>query len=80
MSRKAIWAYAVAGALLLGATAYMVDRSHAIFREECRQLCEPRGMDYKVRAKPVNTVLPTEYPGECICVPPSAKRWWEFWK
>ena len=79
MSRKAISAYALAGAMLLGATAYMVDRSHAIFREECRQRCDASSMDYKVRARPANTIV-AEYPGECICVPRAPKRWWEIWR
>jgi hypothetical protein len=65
--------------LLVVATAYMLDRSHAIVREECRRLCDPVGMDYTIRAVPVNP-LDLKYPGECICVPRPARRWWEIWK
>ena len=75
---KGIWPYAVALALLLGVTAYMLDRSYAIFREECRQLCEPLGLDFKVTAVPRSVEL--KYPARCDCVARRAKRWWEIWK
>jgi hypothetical protein len=79
VSRTALCAYAVAAALLLGATFYVLDRSHALVGESCRQLCDPIGMDYKVRAVPLDRLDP-KYPGECLCVPRVPKRWWELWK
>jgi hypothetical protein len=79
VSRTALCAYAVAAALLLGATMYMVDRSHAVFREECRRICDPIGMDFRVRAVPRESRDLT-YPARCDCVARLAKRWWEVWK
>ena len=79
MGWRQLWPYALAFALLLGASGYMLNRSHAIVREECRQQCEPRGMDYKVRAVPRDPIQLT-YPAVCDCVPRAAKRWWEVWK
>ena len=75
---KGLWPYALAFAVLLGATAYMLDRSHAIFREECRRLCAPLGLDPKVTAVPRSAEL--KYPARCDCVAPRARRWWEVWK
>ena len=79
MGWRSLWPYALAFAVLLGATAYMLDRSHAVFREECRQRCEPLGLDYKVRAVPRDS-LDLTYPGRCDCVARVPKRRWEIWK
>lgn len=57
----------------------MLNRSHAIFREQCRAQCEVIGMDYKVRAV---ARAPQELtcPAECVCVVRVEKRRWEIWK
>lgn len=67
------------GAAVLGSTVYMVNRSHSIFGDQCRTRCAAFGMDYRVRPVPP-PVYGVEYPGECVCVPRAAKRWWEIWR
>ena len=66
-------------AVLTVPAVYIVNKSNAIFREECRQLCDASGMDFKIRAVGPYAGGRLDYPGECQCVQRGEKQWWKFW-
>ena len=41
--------YLLGLALLIISAVYLLNASHSIVREECKQLCDAVGMDYKIR-------------------------------